>query len=35
LLGEHNDEILATALGRSPDSVAALYQQGVLYKGDK
>jgi crotonobetainyl-CoA:carnitine CoA-transferase CaiB-like acyl-CoA transferase len=35
LLGEHNEEVLIHYLGRSRDSVAALYQQGVLYRGDK
>jgi len=34
-LGEHNDEILEQYLGRSRDTVAGLYQQGVLYKGEK
>jgi crotonobetainyl-CoA:carnitine CoA-transferase CaiB-like acyl-CoA transferase len=34
-LGEHNDEILAQDLGRSRDTVAGLYQEGVLYKGEK
>jgi crotonobetainyl-CoA:carnitine CoA-transferase CaiB-like acyl-CoA transferase len=35
LLGEHNEEVLEQYLGRSADSLAALYQQGVLYKGEK
>jgi crotonobetainyl-CoA:carnitine CoA-transferase CaiB-like acyl-CoA transferase len=35
LLGEHNDEVLGSYLGRSADSLAALYQQGVLYKGER
>jgi crotonobetainyl-CoA:carnitine CoA-transferase CaiB-like acyl-CoA transferase len=35
LLGEHNEEVVGQYLGRSPDSIAALYQQGVLYKGAK
>jgi len=35
LLGEHNDEVLGTYLGRSADSLAPLYQQGVLYKGER
>jgi len=35
LLGEHNEEVLTHYLGRSQDSIAALYQQGVLYRGDK
>jgi crotonobetainyl-CoA:carnitine CoA-transferase CaiB-like acyl-CoA transferase len=34
-LGEHNEEVLSQYLGRSPDSIAALYQQGILYQGDK
>ncbi|HXG19686.1 MAG TPA: CoA transferase [Methylomirabilota bacterium] len=34
-LGEHNEEVLSQYLGRSQDSIAALYQQGILYKGDK
>ncbi|MCS6926086.1 MAG: CoA transferase [Candidatus Binatia bacterium] len=33
-LGEHNEAVLSQLLGRSPDSIAALYQQGVLYKED-
>ncbi len=35
LLGEHNEEILTRYLGRSHDSVAALSQQGVLFRADK
>ncbi len=35
LLGEHNDEVLGTYLGRSQDSITTLYQQGVLYKGER
>jgi crotonobetainyl-CoA:carnitine CoA-transferase CaiB-like acyl-CoA transferase len=34
-LGEHNEEILEHYLERSQDTVADLYQQGVLYKGEK
>ncbi|MGE0823051.1 MAG: CaiB/BaiF CoA transferase family protein [Candidatus Binatia bacterium] len=33
-LGEHNDEILASYLGRSPETIAALHQQGILRKGN-
>lgn len=33
-LGEHNEAVLSRLLGRSPDSIAALYRQGVLYKKD-
>jgi crotonobetainyl-CoA:carnitine CoA-transferase CaiB-like acyl-CoA transferase len=33
-LGEHNEEILAQYLGRSRDSIAPLYQQGILHKGN-
>lgn len=35
LLGEHNDEILTHSLSRSQESVVALYEQGVLHKGEK
>jgi len=35
LLGEHNEEVLGKYLGRSADSLSALYQQGVLHKGGK
>jgi crotonobetainyl-CoA:carnitine CoA-transferase CaiB-like acyl-CoA transferase len=35
VLGQHNEEILGTWLGRSQDSLAPLYSQGVLYKGEK
>jgi crotonobetainyl-CoA:carnitine CoA-transferase CaiB-like acyl-CoA transferase len=35
LLGEHNEEILTHYLGRSQEGVAALYQQGVLHKGER
>lgn len=35
ILGEHNEAVLTQYLGRSQDSVAALYQQGILYKGEK
>jgi CoA:oxalate CoA-transferase len=34
LLGEHNEEVLTRYLGRSPETVAALYQQEVLHKGE-
>ena len=34
LLGEHNDEILSQYLGRSPESIATLYTQEVLHRGD-
>src|SRR5262249_23598779 len=34
-LGEHNEEVLTRHLGRSSESVAALYQQEVLHKGEK
>ncbi len=33
-LGEHNEEILTQYLGRSQDSLGALYQQGILHKGN-
>lgn len=32
-LGEHNDEVFGRYLGRSPDSLGALYKQGALYRG--
>jgi crotonobetainyl-CoA:carnitine CoA-transferase CaiB-like acyl-CoA transferase len=35
LLGEHNEEVLGKYLGRSADSLSALYTDGVLYKGAK
>jgi len=35
MLGEHNEEVLGKYLGRSADSLSPLYQQGVLYKGEK
>jgi crotonobetainyl-CoA:carnitine CoA-transferase CaiB-like acyl-CoA transferase len=35
LLGEHNEEVLTHYLGRSSESIAALYEQGVLHKGNK
>ena len=35
LLGEHNEDVLGKYLGRSADSLSALYQQGVLHKGEK
>ncbi|MBI3246859.1 MAG: CoA transferase [Deltaproteobacteria bacterium] len=35
ILGEHNEAVLTQYLGRSQDSVAALYRQGILYKGEK
>lgn len=35
ILGEHNEAVLTQYLGRSQNSVAALYQQGILYKGEK
>jgi CoA:oxalate CoA-transferase len=35
LLGEHNEEVLTRYLGRSQEGVAALYQQGVLHKGER
>lgn len=35
LLGEHNEVVLNQYLGRSQDSIATLYRQGVLYKQDK
>ncbi len=35
VLGEHNEEVLGKYLGREADSLSALYQQGVLYKGEK
>jgi crotonobetainyl-CoA:carnitine CoA-transferase CaiB-like acyl-CoA transferase len=34
LLGEHNQEILGTRLGLSPERVAALTQAGVLHQGE-
>ena len=33
-LGEHNDEVLGRYLGRSPDSLDALYKQGTLHRGE-
>lgn len=35
LLGEHNDEVLSRHLGQSQESIAALYEQGVLHKGER
>ena len=35
VLGQHNEEVLGTFLGRSQESLASLYSQGVLYKGEK
>jgi crotonobetainyl-CoA:carnitine CoA-transferase CaiB-like acyl-CoA transferase len=35
LLGAHNEEVLGKYLGRSADGLSALYQQGVLYKGER
>jgi crotonobetainyl-CoA:carnitine CoA-transferase CaiB-like acyl-CoA transferase len=35
LLGEHNEAVFTQYLGRSQDSIVALYQQGVLHKGEK
>src|SRR5262249_19802153 len=32
-LGEHNEEVLTRYLGRSQESIAALYQREVLHKG--
>ena len=35
LLGENNDEILGHYLGRSSETITALHDQGVLYKGER
>jgi len=35
VLGQHNEEVLGQLLGRAQDSLAPLYSQGVLYKGEK
>lgn len=35
ILGEHNEAVLGQYLGRSPESLATLYGQGILYKGEK
>jgi hypothetical protein len=35
ILGEHNEAVLGQYLGRSPESLTALYGQGILYKGEK
>ncbi len=35
ILGEHNEAVLGHYLGRSPESLATLYGQGILYKGEK
>jgi crotonobetainyl-CoA:carnitine CoA-transferase CaiB-like acyl-CoA transferase len=35
LLGEHNAEVLHAQLGYSPDQVAELYRQGILFAENK
>ena len=35
VLGEHNEEVLTRYLGRSQATIAALYEQGVLHKGNR
>ena len=35
VLGEHNEEVLTRYLGRSQATIAALYKQGVLHKGNR
>jgi CoA:oxalate CoA-transferase len=34
VLGQHNEEILGRFLGRSQDSLAPLYQQGILHRSN-
>jgi crotonobetainyl-CoA:carnitine CoA-transferase CaiB-like acyl-CoA transferase len=34
VLGQHNEEILGRLLGRSQDSLAPLYLQGILHRGN-